>query len=219
MLQATRLPLHEQALARRRAEDVGEELRSLLGERFDSMAACWQQVAAVEPTAADLPAVFDASYNEGRRGFLESLAAYLRSRADAGQLSLAETAVPVERAGLDGQRLSFDDASFDSALSTWTLCTIPDPVAALRELRRVLRPGGRLFFVEHGAAPDVGVLCWQRRWDPVQRRVFAGCHVSRPIEELLAEAGLPGEDVRRYYGDGEPRLFGSLYEGRTAPVA
>ena len=140
----------------------------------------------------------------------------------AWRLSASErdgTSVPVERAGLDGQRLPFEDASFDSALSTWTLCTIPDPVAARRELRRVLRPGGRLFLVEHGAAPDDRVLRWQRRWDPLQRRVFAGCHVSRPIDALLEQAGLPGEDVRQYYADGEPKLFGSLYEGRTAAVA
>lgn len=139
----------------------------------------------------------------------------------AWRLSATERAaspVPVERAGLDGQRLPFADASFDSALSTWTLCTIPDPVEALRELRRVLRPGGRLFLVEHGAAPDAGVLRWQRRWDPVQRRVFAGCHVSRPIDELLVQAGLPGEDLRRYYAEGEPRIFGSLYEGRTTAI-
>lgn len=139
----------------------------------------------------------------------------------AWRLSAAERAgsrVPVHRAGLDGQHLPFDDDAFDSALSTWTLCTVPDPVAALRELRRVLRPGGRLHFVEHGAAPDGDVLRRQRLWDPVQRRLFAGCHVSRPIDELLAEAGLPGERVRRYYADGEPRVFGSLYEGRTAPV-
>ena len=128
-------------------------------------------------------------------------------------------AVPVTRAGLDGQRLPFPDASFDTALSTWTLCTIPDAEAALRELRRVLRPGGVLCFVEHGAAPDAAVLRRQRRWDPVQRRLFAGCHVSRPVDLLLARAGLPAADLRRYYADGEPRLFGSLYEGRTAPVS
>lgn len=136
----------------------------------------------------------------------------------AWQLSAVErkrSDTPVERAGLDGQKLPFPDASFDNALSTWTLCTIPDPVSALLELRRVLRPGGRLFFVEHGAAPDESLLRWQRRWDPVQRRLAVGCHVSRPITGLLAQAGIPGEDVRQYYAKGEPKLFGSLYEGRT----
>ena len=139
----------------------------------------------------------------------------------AWRLSAAErerSRAPVVRAGLDGQRLPFGDGVFDSALSTWTLCTIPDPVAALREIARVLRPGGRLFFVEHGAAPDLEVLRWQRRWDPVQRRVCAGCHVSRPIPALLEQAGLPAEHLDSYYAAGEPRLFGSLYEGRTAPA-
>lgn len=139
----------------------------------------------------------------------------------AWRLSEAErgrSPVPVERAGLDGQRLPFPDRSFDSALSTWTLCTIPDAVEALRELRRVLRPGGRLFFVEHGAAPDEAVLRWQRRWDPVQRRLFDGCHVSRPIDHLLVQAGWTGPTVRRYYAAGEPRLFGSMYEGWVGRV-
>ncbi len=94
---ATRLPLHEQAVARPRADHVGEELRALLAERFDSMAGSWRQVAAVERTAADLPAVFDAFYNEGRRAFLESLAAYLASRAEAGQLRLAADPALVAR--------------------------------------------------------------------------------------------------------------------------
>ena len=85
---ATLLPLHEQALARPQAGDIAAELRALLVERFDSMAASWRQVAAVERTAADLPAVFDAFYNQGRRAFLEGLAQYLRRRAEAGQLRL-----------------------------------------------------------------------------------------------------------------------------------
>lgn len=121
--------------------------------------------------------------------------------------------VPVERAGLDGQALPFADDSFDSALSTWTLCTVPDPVRALRELRRVLRPGGVLSFVEHGAAPDPGVLRWQRRLDPLQRRVGGGCHLSRPHDALLAEAGFTAVEVGRSYAPGEPKVFGSLYEG------
>lgn len=125
----------------------------------------------------------------------------------------AASGVPVVRSGLDGQRLPFADDAFDSVLSTWTMCTIPDVAAALREVRRVLRPGGHLLFVEHGAAPDPSVLRWQRRIDPVQRRVFAGCHVSRPIDRLLTEAGLPPQRLERFYAPGEPRPFAHLYEG------
>lgn len=121
--------------------------------------------------------------------------------------------VPVVRAGVDGQRLPFEDATFDSALSTWTMCTIPDAVAALRELARVLRPGGQLLFVEHGAAPDASVLRWQKRIEPVQRRVFAGCHLSRPVDELLVQAGLRAGWLNRYYVHRQPRPFAHLYEG------
>ena len=85
--------------------------------------------------------------------------------------------VPVSRAGLDGQRLTAEDASYDAVLSTFTLCTIPDVAEALAEVRRVLRPGGALHFVEHGLAPEPGVVAWQRRLDPVQRRMAGGCHL------------------------------------------
>lgn len=132
---------------------------------------------------------------------------------------VAASPAPVERAGLDGQQLPFDDDSFDSALSTWTLCTIPDAGAALREVVRVLRPGGRLFFVEHGAAPDRSVRRWQDRLDPLQQRVFAGCHLNRDVTALLTGAALAPQQLETYYVKGGPRPFTFLYEGYSVPVA
>ena len=110
---------------------------------------------------------------------------------------LAASAVPVEIDGLDGQALPFADASADSALCTWSLCTIPDPVVAVQEVRRVLKPGGALHFVEHGLAVNEGVQRWQRRLDPVNRRLQGGCRLVRPIDALLVEAGLTVERLER----------------------
>jgi SAM-dependent methyltransferase len=120
---------------------------------------------------------------------------------------LAASPVPVRRAGLDGQVLPFADDSFDAALSTWTLCTIPDPVAALRELRRVLRPGGALHFVEHGLAPDVEVQRWQHRFEPVQKRLFGGCHLTREVLPLLRDAGFQVVESEAFYEPKAPRFL------------
>jgi SAM-dependent methyltransferase len=114
-----------------------------------------------------------------------------------GQRSASD--VPVVRAGLDGQRLDLADDSFDSALVTFSLCTVPDPLLALREARRVVRAGGRLHALEHGIAPDESVRRWQRRIEPVQRTVFAGCHLTRDLPALLATAGWRVEDREQDY--------------------
>jgi len=125
------------------------------------------------------------------------------------------TAAPfaVEVVGLDGQRLPVDDASVDAVLCTWSLCTIPDPVAAVAEARRVLRPGGRFHFVEHGRAPDERVRRWQERWNPMQQRIAGGCNVNRDIRAIVEAGGLTVTSLDNYYSKGEPKVLGAMYEG------
>ncbi|MBF6064424.1 methyltransferase domain-containing protein [Nocardia terpenica] len=137
--------------------------------------------------------------------------------ADAGwELAagrLARATVPVLRAGLDGRSLPFADNSFESALSTWTLCTIPDVDTALREVRRVLVPGGTFHFVEHGLAPDPGVQGWQHRLTPVQRTLFGGCHLDRDIRGLIERAGFEIREADRFYEAGGPKFMAAMTLG------
>jgi len=125
---------------------------------------------------------------------------------------VAASPVPIEFIGLDGAALPLDDASVDHVLTTWTLCTIPDVDGALSEVHRVLRPGGVFHFLEHGRSPDPAVARWQHRLDPVQRRLFGGCHLSRPIDRLVARSGLDVGPIDTYYIKG-PRAFGHMFEG------
>jgi ubiquinone/menaquinone biosynthesis C-methylase UbiE len=125
---------------------------------------------------------------------------------------VAASPVPVEYVGLDGQDLPLKARSVDAALSTFTLCTIPDVGRALGEIHRVLRPGGTVHFLEHGLSPDGRVAAWQHRLTPVQRRIGGGCHLDRPIDRLLSEAGFELGEVRNYHLKG-PKTFGYMYEG------
>lgn len=105
------------------------------------------------------------------------------------QKRVAATLVPIEHVGLDGQALPLADASCDAALSTFTLCTVPDPARALAELRRVLRPGGRLHVLDHGLAPTPGLALAQRVLDPFEQRLAGGCHLTREPLALIRDAG------------------------------
>ena len=126
----------------------------------------------------------------------------------------AGSAVPVVLAVGSAESLPYPDGRFDAALSTFTLCGIPDPVTALAEVARVLRPGAALHFVEHGLAPDAGVIRWQRRGSRLNRAV-AGCELDRDIPALLAAAGLTVTSMTAAYEPGAPRVSGFLYEGRA----
>jgi SAM-dependent methyltransferase len=123
---------------------------------------------------------------------------------------LKASPVPVRWSGLDGQSLPLPDDSCDSALSTWTLCTIPDPTAALAEVRRVLKPGGTFHFVEHGLAPDPSVQRRQRRLDPLEQRLLGGCRLTLPVAETVTAAGFTITDLDVFYQHGAPR-FGGAY--------
>ncbi|HVB90851.1 MAG TPA: class I SAM-dependent methyltransferase [Acidimicrobiales bacterium] len=115
---------------------------------------------------------------------------------------IAHCGVPIKHVGLDGQAIPLDNASCDSALSTFTLCTVPEPDRVLAELRRVLRPGGRLHFLEHGVSPDPSVAKWQHRLDPWQRRLADGCHLTRDAAALVGQAGFVLESTEQRYAKG-----------------
>jgi SAM-dependent methyltransferase len=130
---------------------------------------------------------------------------------------LAASPVPVDFVGLDGHELPLESGSVDSVLSTWTLCTIPNVDRALSEIQRVLRTGGRFLFAEHGRSPDSNVARWQDRLTPIQRRVAGGCHLNRPIQDLIEASGLQLARIDNYHVSG-PKSFGYMYEGVATKV-
>lgn len=130
----------------------------------------------------------------------------------AGRDRIRLSAVPVERVGLSGEQLPLDRHMADTVLVTYSLCTIPDAVAALCEMRRILKPGGRLLFLEHGAAPEQSVRKWQGRIDPVWKQIAGGCHSGRPIPKLLEQAGWKIAGMEEGYISG-PKVLAYNYLG------
>ncbi len=119
---------------------------------------------------------------------------------------VARAPFPIEFVRASAEHIPTPDESFDTVVSTFTLCSVADPVAALREMRRVLRPHGRLLFVEHGRSPDARVRAWQDRLTPIWKRLAGGCHLNRTIDELIREAGFAISWTETGYIEG-PRLF------------
>lgn len=124
----------------------------------------------------------------------------------------AASSIPVVVAGDDAQSLPFPDDRFDAALCTWVLCGVPDPGRALAEVARVLKPGGVLHFVEHGLAPDLGTVRWQRRGNRINRAVF-GCLLDTDVAALLEASPLTVDRMTAYYDEGAPKPMGFMYEG------
>ncbi|MDR3512490.1 MAG: class I SAM-dependent methyltransferase [Caulobacteraceae bacterium] len=116
------------------------------------------------------------------------------------------------------EALPFEDASFDSVVCTFTLCSVHAPPAALAEARRVLRPGGRLFFCEHGLAPDEGVARWQRRVEPFWKAIAGGCHLTRPVAGSIQAAGFRIEGLKTLYLPRTPRIAGWNEWGAAVPA-
>jgi len=134
---------------------------------------------------------------------------------DLAAARIASANCEVEFVGLDGQHLPLADESADAVLSTWTLCSIEDPIAALHEIGRVLRPGGTFHFVEHGLSPEAGVRKWQNRCNGLQRKIACGCNMNRDIPALIAEGGLSIEALDTFYAKGDPKPLGWTFQGRA----
>lgn len=130
---------------------------------------------------------------------------------------VAQAPFPVHIQSVSAERLPYDDATFDCVVSTFTLCTVPNPILALREVRRVLKPEGYFLFLEHGRSDNSAVARWQDRLNPFQNWLGCGCNLNRRIDQLVRAAGLRLDSLDRYVLDGLPRIGVEMYRGRANP--
>ncbi|PDT80161.1 class I SAM-dependent methyltransferase [Sinorhizobium sp. BJ1] len=139
---------------------------------------------------------------------------------DPNLLAMARRAPPIDAPlyfiEASAEQIPLDDSSVDTVVTTWTLCTIPEAAEALTEMRRVLRPQGKLLFVEHGLSPDRGVRWWQDTLTPIWRRISGGCHLNRPIQSMIEGAGFGIERIETGYMRG-PKPMTFMYEGSARP--
>jgi ubiquinone/menaquinone biosynthesis C-methylase UbiE len=154
-------------------------------------------------------------YDASKVSHLWALEPAAEMRARAAE-RVAQSPLEIEFLDLPGEQIPLENESADTVLVTYTLCTIPDALKALSEMRRVLKPDGRMIFCEHGEAPDADVKRWQDRLTPIWRASFGGCHLARPIPDLLTESGFLIDDIQTMYLPGTPRFAGFNYWGQAA---
>lgn len=129
------------------------------------------------------------------------------------QKRIASSSIKVDQQVLDAERLPFAQRSFDTIVSTWTLCSIADIDQALREIHRVLKPEGRFLFIEHGLSAEPAIQKWQHRLTPLQKKMADGCHLDRDIAAIIARNGFKITELNRFYMKGAPRIAGFTYQG------
>jgi ubiquinone/menaquinone biosynthesis C-methylase UbiE len=142
-----------------------------------------------------------------------------RQSARLARRRIAEAPFPVEYVAIGAEEIAAASHSFDCVVSTFTLCTIPEPSAALEQIRRVLKPDGKLVIAEHGLTPDRDVQRWQHRLNNLHKVVFGGCSTNRDIQRLVLDAGFEFVDVENYYMEGTPKFAGFITRGTARPIA
>ena len=132
------------------------------------------------------------------------------------QKRVNESPIAVEHHMLGGEEIPIEDQTFDAVVSTWTLCSIPNIEQALKEVRRVLKPEGRFYFIEHGLCDNPKLQKWQHRLTPIQRVIGDGCHLNRDMKALVEEQGFAILEIEQFYAEKVPKIGAYMYQGIAA---
>jgi len=185
------------------------------GERFGCLRTQYLEGVSGRVLEVGFGSGLNLPHYSHRVSHLYALDPSLLGRRLAAQ-RIQKVSFPVEFVELEGPRIALPDRSVDAVVSTWTVCTIPDPVAALQEIRRVLNLEGRYTFLEHGLSPDRRVARLQNLWNPIQKWAFGGCHVNRRIDQLVLAADLRLLEYENFYMEG-PKVLTYMYGGIASP--